>query len=214
MEVTTIWGAVVLVALIGSIFCYYKFCVPKDSDKEMALDFIKGYKGVFDKTIQKIINEVDITQYRTIEEFESDIFAIAYGECWEYTEGALKQATANSSIGKLIAKCITQDRVEEYIRDLMNAHLSKVEAKYIARIEESNKEAEKADMEAQYEADLYESGEKEVEPYVEPEEEDHSANLNPPTDEEGEYSDEDDSQEIVEEYPTERLNLDDENTED
>lgn len=199
MEITTIWGAVVLAVIVVAIFCYYKFCIPKESDKEAAAKFIKGYSSVFDKTIEKIINDIDITQYKTIEEFESDVFAIAYGECWNYTEEALKQATANSSIGKLIAKCITRDNVEEYIRDLMHAHMGKMESKYVARIEESSKEAEEADLKAQYEADLYESGEKEVEPYEEPEEEDHSAELNPPTDEEGEYSPDDNSQEIIEE---------------
>lgn len=210
MEITTIWGAVVLVVIAGVIFCYYKFCVPKNSDKEAAIKFIKGYSSVFDKTIEKIINDIDITQYKTIEEFESDIFAIAYGECWNYTEEAIKQATANSSIGKLIAKCITRETVEEYIRYLMHAHMGKVEAKYVTRIEESSKEAEEADLKAQYEADLYESGEKEVDPYEEPEEEDHSAELNPSTDEEGDYSSEDESQEIVEEYSTEEININEE----
>ena len=211
MEITTIWGAVVLVIIVGLIFCYYKFCVPKDSDREKAMQFIRGFNGVFDKIISKVIEEVDITKYATIEEFESDIFAIAYNECWKYIEDVLQQALSNSSIGKLIAKCITQDTVEEYIRNIISGrYLTKVESRYIAKIEQHSAEAEEEDLKYQYEADLYETGEMEVEPYVEPEEEDHSKELNPQTDEEGEYSSEDNSQEIVEENSTEVINFDNE----
>lgn len=209
MEITTIGGAIVLVLLSIAIFCYYKFCVPKTADKEMAENFINGYKSVFEKTIGKIIDELDITKYHTIEEFESDIFGIAYDECWDYIEKALQQALSNSSIGKLIAKCITREAVEEVVEKLIKiSFLQKAEAKYVARISVTSEEMIAADEAAQIEADLYETGQKEVEPYIEPEPQEPDVELNPQTDEEGAYSEDDISQEIVgetsitEEVPT------------
>jgi hypothetical protein len=196
-QATTIGGLVVLVLLIAFIFCYYKF-VPKASDKDSAVSFIKGYTSVFEKTIEKVIESIDITSYKTIEDFEMDIFNLAYDECWTYTEKALQEALANSAIGSLVAKCVTKESTCEVIQAIINSSFSEmIQNKYVKRVEETTAQAVAADAEAQAEADLYEAGEKEVEPYVEPEPSQPEVPLNPQTDEEGEYSKDDISQEIV-----------------
>lgn len=198
MEITTMGGAIVLVALIIGIFCYYKFCVPKTADKEAAERFIKGYTSVFESTIERIIKEIDITIYKTIEEFESDIFGIAYDECWDYTEAALQEACANSAIASLVAKCITKERVEKYVKAIINeGFMNKLELTYTSRWNETAKAAEEEDLKLQHEADLYETGEKEVDPAPELPEVDTEAGLNPQRDEEEGYDPEDISQEIV-----------------
>lgn len=199
MEITTIGGFIVLILLIIGIFSYYKFCVPKTEDKEAAKKFISGYKGVFEKTIEKIIDEMDITTYHTIEEFESDIFASAYEHCWDYTEMALQEALGNSAIGSLVAKCVTRESVEEIIKKLIQSNfLQKAEDIYTERVSVSIEEMIAADKAAQIEADLYETGQKEVEPYIEPEPEELDVELNPQRDEEESYSEEDPTQEIIE----------------
>jgi hypothetical protein len=211
MEVTTIAGGVILVVLIIAVYCYYKFAVPKDSDKNAASEFIKGYSNVFEKTIEKIIGEIDITQYHTVEEFESDIFAIAYDECWDYTSGAIQEALSNSTIGSLVAKCITKENVETIVSQIINSrYITKIDDIAADRISQANEEALEAEKKALEEADLYESGEKEVDEYIDPkdDEEEMNGTLNPPTDGEGAYSPDDNSQEIVGDVSTTTLNLD------
>lgn len=206
-EVTTIGGAIVLVLIVIGLFCYYKFCVPKTADKEAADAFIQKYKGVFGKIVKKIIEEIDITKYKTVEEFESDVFKIAYDECWKYAEEAIAEATANSSIASLVAKCITKESVEEIVRIIItNNHITTMENKYTARIEETTKLAEEEEARLQAEADAYETGTKEVEKgeleydkmAAEEAVKADPSNFRQPTDEEGEYDPNDDSQEIVE----------------
>lgn len=206
-EVTTIGGAIVLVLIIVGLFCYYKFYVPKTSDKEEADAFIQKYKGMFGKIVKKIIEEIDITKYKTVEEFESDIFSLAYDECWKYVEEAIKEATANSSIGSLVAKCITKESVEEVVRIIINNnHITTIENKYAARIAETSRMAEEEEARLREEADAYETETLKVEEgnlaYDEMKaEEDKKAdpnNFNPQTDDEGQYDPEDTSQEVVE----------------
>lgn len=207
-EVTTIGGAVVLVLIIIGVFCYYKFCVPKSADKDNAVRFIEGYKSVFESTVKKIIEEIDITKYKTIEEFESDIFRIAYDECWDYTEKALQEAMSNSAIGSLVAKCITKEAVEEVVRKMIELNFTaKMQATYTGRIKETSEKAIEEDARLQAEADAYETGEKEIENTGELEYDKlvkeeaakaDPANFNPQSDEEGGYDSDDPSQEIVE----------------
>lgn len=209
MEITSIGGAVVLALLIIGVFCYYKFCVPKSADKDKAMEFINGYVTVFENIVRKIIDTIDITQYKTVEEFESDIFAIAYDECWDYTEKALQEAMSNSSIGALVAKCITKETVEECVRKLIEkGFLMKMQDVYVARINQVSQEVVEEDARLQKEADAYETGEKEVEPYEEPPVEPPKTPINPQTDEEGAYDENDPSQEIVGEAE-EHVSMDD-----
>lgn len=204
MQITTIGGAIGLVVIIAALFCYYKFFVPKSADIDAAARFIEGYKGVFTKTIDRIIDTIDCSKYSTIEELESDIFGIAYDECWKYTEKAVQEALDNSAIGRLVAKCLTREVVEDFVRDLIsNNFMPCISEKYVARFEESVDEIEAEELRAQREADEYEAGTKVVEEYVEPEEDPEAeANLNPQTDEDDGFEEDDESQEIVGEPST------------
>lgn len=206
-EVTTIGGAVGLVLIFVGLFCYYKFCVPKSADKQAAEDFIQKYKGVFGKIVKKIIEDIDITKYKTVEEFESDVFKLAYDECWKYAEEAVREAAANSTIGSLVAKCITKESVEEIVRVIItNNHIVSMENKYAARIEETSRIAMEEEARLQAEADAYETETKEVEAgeleydkmAAEEAAKADPANFRPQTDEEGAFDPNDDSQEIVE----------------
>ena len=195
----SIGGLIGLVVIAVAIFCYYKFCIPKTEDKNSALEFITGFRSVFENIVERIISEIDITQYKAIEEFESDVYGIAYDECWEYVEEAAQEALKNSAIGTLVAKCVTREVVEEVI-DMIISELfvGKMEATYSTRWNETAKASIEEDAKLQEEADKYEAEEVEVEPVEEIVEKVDEAELNPQKDEEEEFNPEDPTQEIVE----------------
>ena len=79
----SIGGLIGLVVIAIGLFCYYKFSVPKAADKDSAKEFVIGFRTVFKEIVEEIISTIDITQYKSIEEFESDVFGIAYDKCWK-----------------------------------------------------------------------------------------------------------------------------------
>lgn len=198
MDMTIIIRWVALALIIVALLTYYHFKIPKGSDKNAAKEFIKGYTSVFESIIRRIVTETDITKFHTIEEFQSTIYSLAYDECWKYIEECVKEATENCNLKSLVRKCITRECVEAFINEAMSVLISrKCSDIYMARVTNVITLAEEEDKRLQKEADEYETGTKVVEPYIEPEEEDKTANLIPPRDEEEEYSPDDVSQEIV-----------------
>lgn len=200
MDITTIIKWAVLIIIAAGLLLYYHFKVPKESDKSTAQQFIDGYTTVFENIVKKVITDIDITKYKTIEEFETDIFKITYDQCWEYIEERVKEATENCSISALVRKCITREFVEDFITTTMHTFINRRSNDiYIKRVSQVIAQAEEEDARRIKEADEYESGTKEVEPYIEPEVDNtKDIILNPQRDEEEGFNPEDESQEIVE----------------
>lgn len=206
MDMTNIIRWAVLALIIVALLTYYYFKIPKGSDKTAAKKFIEGYTSVFESIIRRIITEVDITKFRTIEEFQSAIYNLAYDECWKYIEKCIKEATENCNLKALVRKCITRECVEAFINEAMGILISnKCSDVYMARVTNVIALAEEEDKRLQKEADEYETGTKIVEPYIEPKEEDKTANLVPQKEEEEEYNPNDVSQEIIDDStPTDK----------
>lgn len=200
-KVVLVIVCVVILILIGvGIYCYYKFFVPSDEDDNKALAFIKGYQSVFEEIIQSVIDDLDLSNYSSIIDYELDVFVIAYNKCWDYIEEQLTAALENSSIGRLVAKCVTKENVEMIVELIINTFFTKtIEAKYTERWEETSAEAEKEEERLQHEADLYETEQIELPEYVEEEKVIDMSNIIAPTDYEEPYNPEDIGMEILDE---------------
>ena len=206
MTLTTLIGGVALIVIIAALVAYYVVCVPKTADKNAAAEFISGYKSAFERIIERIINEIDLTKFNSVEEFESEIYTIAYDECWSYTEIAIEEAFNNETIALLVTKAITRDNVETFIKDIIvDVFLKDIEAKWVKAWETTTEEIVEEDQKLQMEADEYEAEVKEVEAAPELANEEENVELNPQTDEEGPYEEDDNSQEIIEGTETEEV---------
>lgn len=188
----------VLVVVGVVIFIYYKVTTPSDSDENKALDFINGFIDVFKSIIQDVLDNTDLSQYKSVIEFEFDVFTKAYEQCWDYIENALAEALSNSTIGRLVAKCVTRSNVEAVVELIFTTFFtSQIDTLCAERFEETSEEAIEEDIRLQHEADLYETETKEVPEYVEQPVVVNDADIIPQSDEEEPYNPDDDGMELV-----------------
>ncbi len=202
ISIETVGGVIGLVFILLCIFAYYKFFVPKESDRDKAMEFIMGFGGKFEDIVKRVCTEVNFTKYNTLEELEADIFAIAYDECWKYVEEQASIAVEDSTIGSLVASCITRENVERIVKAVINDKKLMIPAanSYTAHVEAELKKAEEFEAEHQAIVDAYETGSVEVEPFDENSIKEEPEEINPPTEDgTSEFSEDDDSQEIIEE---------------
>lgn len=206
------FGAVIVIIVALFAINYFR----KDSEgKKEAEEFLKGLEEHLYHTVLEIINSMDISAYKTFEEYEKAILEQVYDSCWKFVEKKMAEADNQNLLSVIAQKFITKENIEKLIDKIMverdiNDNMANVYGTYKientseALIEEDKELQEKfSDDEEYYETfDPDKDSEVHEEPIpVERPSDEDLANLNPQKDEDSEtYEDGDDSVEVVKDY--------------
>lgn len=203
--ITILAGILILALIIVAIFIRFK-TNPSIYDKEMAEKFLQDLSNVFYDKIMEIINNINFLDYSSLEELEVDILKQIYDTIWEFVEKELKEAAEKDILTALALKVLDKNYIDKFIDKIVEE--SKVSEKlstnwslYIERknevIEEEDKNLqEEFSNNEEYNADF---DVKDLPPAEQSEPTDEDlAGLNPPSEEDPVYDDNDDSVEPIE----------------
>lgn len=205
---TIIGGIVILVFIIIAIIIRMK-TNPSAYDKEMAQNFLNKLSDTFYKKIVEIVNNIDLFSYSSVEELETSILTQIYDAVWDVVQKELEEQSQKDILTALSLKVINKDFVIQFVDKIIDNKSIMVNLTnewVVSHIEESSKESCKEDEALQKKfSDSNEYNEnfdvKDLPPAQEiVPTEDELAELNPPSEEDINYSPEaDDSVELIEE---------------
>lgn len=206
VNLSSIIGAVIILAILGFAVWYRFKTHPSKGDKRAAEEFLNGLADNIYAIMTKIINDTDLTKYKNINELESDILKQIYDQAYAYIESQLKKASEDDILSALVLKVLDKDTIYSFIDKMINdknikSTISNIWganeiAKNSNRVEAEDKElSDKYSDQSQYVEDLDVNELPPVEA-KEPTKEETEA-LNPPKDEEEDYNPDDVSMEIV-----------------
>lgn len=200
--------AIVVIAVMLAIN-YFR----KDSKgKEEAEQFLKDLEEQLYLSILEIINKYDLSDFKTLEEFETLVLGDVYKDCWEFIRKKIDEADSKNLITAIAKKFLTKENIDKFIeqvlkdKELENTLIDVYGAYTIENIseelieEDKQLEEEYSDQEKYYEEfDPDKDAKKSDRPIAEPTEE-QLAELNPQTDEDEVYAETDESVEEVADY--------------
>ena len=203
-------GIGLLVVILLVIFAI-KYFSKDTKGKEEAEQFLKDLEDQLYNIILGIINNFDIADYKTLEEFEVTVLNTLYDGCWEFVEKKIKEADSKNLITVIAQKFLTKEYINKFIdyimsdkgisEELVNIYGAyKIENTSEALIEEDKRLEEEFSNEELYQDNINVDTDLEPASELEQPTDEELAELNPPSDDEEEYSDDDTSVEEVTDY--------------
>ena len=194
--------ALALILIIGGVFFYKYKTSPSSEDRESAKKFLKGMRDVLYNKALDIIKNFDYTKYDSLLEIEAEVINQIITELKAYITAELEKSTDLLSV--LAIRCLNTSMIEDFIRELLeqinpsDEMLKYMSPSMIENIELANDEDK--ELEEKF-SDEKEYNEEEMETLPEAEEEsipeEELEKLNPQTDEEEEFNEEDSSMEVI-----------------
>lgn len=199
-----IGGIIILAFFVVALVVRFKRN-PSKFDKEQAQQFIEGLSDSIYERVLFIITSYDFLSYDNLPELEVSILNDLYDGVWEYVEAEIAKASQEDLLTAMAAKVINKEFVDRFVNlvfDEINI-TSLIESKWTENhnVDEEIESVESEDINLQ---DKFSNQEEYVEnsyvedlpPASEPTEEE-LANIIPPVDE-VEYSDDDETVEVIE----------------
>lgn len=155
MDIKTIIGGVIIVALLALAFYIRMKNKPTEQDKELADNFLKGLSDTFYTKMIDIISNIDINIYGSIEEFETAVLGEIYDTLLAYTYEQLKEVAKKDILTTLALKLLDKKTIEKFVAQCIKEKEigNHIEAIWEAKIEDNIKSAEKEDEDLQNEFD-------------------------------------------------------------
>lgn len=205
----------ILVAVINFGIQLHNFLKNK---KDTPLNTLKIFiesdeiKQAVEDIICNILYQVDFSKYNSFMDAQAEVFNIAYDEIWKYVQGELHNRFGEDKLYSAILKTATRSFIEEYVNSVFlseNIQEQLVEELQI-QVNNETEDIIKEEQELEKEANKYEMDEFDDEGYTVDELDpckingkDEGELYNPPSEDDEDYSDNDDSVEVIQDDKTE-----------
>lgn len=120
INLQTIIGGIIILAVIVFAIWFRLKTHPSKADKQAAEDFLNGLADNIYKMITKIINEIDLSKYDSLENLESDILKKIYDSVFDYIQSQLAEAANEDILSALVLKVLDKDTIYKFIDKLIN----------------------------------------------------------------------------------------------
>lgn len=201
-----IGGILILGFLIVAIVIRFK-TKPSIYDKESAQNFLLGLSESFYEKVTDIINNINISDYDSIEDFEVSVLSTIYEGISGYISEELEKTSKEDILSAMALKILNKDFIikfiDEFVKEndiedkISNIWFDNFKSKSEEVVENDEKLSIELSDEEKYIENVTEEDMIPAQEVVPSEEE--LASLNPPSDEEKEYDPENDSSvEIIE----------------
>lgn len=155
----------IVIAIFVAVAIYVRIRKSKDIDgKEEAKKFLEEIEDLIYTMIINIVNNFDITEYKTIEDMESAILNEIYSEIWEFIEAKLEKSAQEDLLSAVALKFLNKEFVYKFIEKILDQYkiMENLDEQYKANaimesgltmIEEDNKLSEQFSNTDEYNVD-------------------------------------------------------------